>query len=391
MQTGDNLEASIAQFESYIKADPNNHLLWLSVGDLYHRAGRFDEAIACYERCLIHAPGHPPARSGLASVMISQHRFDEAEKLLRGLVEQGDTNAAVLHNLGLALFYQDRWDQARQCFSDAATRGLRTPSTFAYLSRCCHHLGLMPEAIEACRTWSELATSGDSRGYLALLEMDNGNMAQASAVADEVLAEQPEQIDASVVAGTAAIERQNIGYARGRFSLVLQKQPNHPRAWLGIGLVHLFDGEHEQAIDALQRATRLMPTNAGTMVTLGWAQLVAKHVGAAEASFRQAIAIERNFSESHGGLATTLALSGRADEANEEIKVALRLDPRSFGAVFAKTIMLKMRGKERAATELLAKALQQSPAPDAPALIEHLLTYMNSRQTAKSPTEEPKR
>ena len=46
-------EEKIRRFESYIKTDPENELLWINLGDLYHESGRFDEAIACFEKCLI--------------------------------------------------------------------------------------------------------------------------------------------------------------------------------------------------------------------------------------------------------------------------------------------------------------------------------------------------
>ncbi|HLQ26273.1 MAG TPA: tetratricopeptide repeat protein, partial [Acidiferrobacterales bacterium] len=83
METAKDLEQAIERYEGYIKVDSRNPLLWLNLGDLYHQAARFDQAIACYERCLLHKPGHAPARSRLASVMISLHRFDQAEKLLK--------------------------------------------------------------------------------------------------------------------------------------------------------------------------------------------------------------------------------------------------------------------------------------------------------------------
>ena len=386
METAKDLEQAIQRYEGYIKADAQNPLLWLNLGDLYHKAARFDQAIACYERCLLHQPGHAPARSRLASVMISLHRFDQAEKFLKELLKNGESDPALSHNLGLALFYQDRWPEARQCFADALAHGLKTAANFAYLSRSLHHMGMAAEALEACRSWAELAGDQDSKAYLALLEMDNGNMALARELALAVLAESPDHVDANVVAGSSSVERQEMRQARDQFLTVLRQQANHGRAWLGLGLVHLYEQEYPQAIEALEKAVRLMPDNPGTIVALAWARLAAKDAAGAEQTFHHAIRVERNFAESHGGLAAALALQNKVDQAKEEIRIATRLDPANFGGVFAKTILLKLEGKDRVATELLAKLLQQAPADGAPALIDHILTYMN-----KKPPQTPAR
>ena len=76
------LQASIEKHESYIRADPGNALLWVTLGDLYHRAGRFEEAVASFERSQIESPEAAAAKSRIASVRISQHRFAEAEAIL---------------------------------------------------------------------------------------------------------------------------------------------------------------------------------------------------------------------------------------------------------------------------------------------------------------------
>src|SRR5262245_65208491 len=133
--------------------------------------------------------------------------------------------------------------------------------------------------------------------------------------------------------------------------------------------------KYAESIKALDEAVRLMPDNSGTIVALGWAKLAARDARAAERTFRQAVAVDRNFAEAHGGLASALALQGRADEAQQEAKLATGLDRMNFGGRFAQSVLLKIRGNTEAATELLAKLMQQAPTPDSKPLMEHLRTY----------------
>lgn len=386
------LQQSIQRYEGYLESDSGNVMLRLSLGDLYHQAGKFDEAIACYKHCLLQDPGYAQARSRLASVLISQHQFAQAEEALRALIDGGDSDAALLHNLGLTLYYQERWDDAHKCFADAIARGLNNASNFAYLARALHHLGMMTEAIGAARSWMELAGDDESKSYLALLYMDDGDLAAGRKLALEVLAANPQDVDANVVAGTSSAENQNIKAARAHFETALRQDKNNGRARLGIGLVYLYEQDHARAIEALENAMRIYPKNSGIIVTLGWAKIAAKDVVGAEQIFEQALLVDRNFAESHGGLATALAFQQKTERAKEEINLARRLNPQSFGAEFAYTVILAAQGKQHAASIVFERLLEHSPKEGMLPLIEQLRIYSlkQGKPTQPSPPKSKK-
>lgn len=375
------LQKSIERYEQYVKVDPDNILLCMNLGDLYHQAGRLDDAIACYERCSSMQPEHPGVRSRIAAVMITQHRFADAEKVLRELLANGESDAALLHNLGLTLYYQKRWDEARSCFADASDNGLKAPMNYAYLARTLHQLGTMPEAIEAGRAWSESAQDIESKSYLALLYLDSGNTEGGRQLALDVLQTSPQDVDANVVAGVASAERQDNSDARAHFETALRHDSENGRAWLGLGLTHLYEQENEKAIDALENAVRIFPDNPGILVSLGWAKLIAKDPTGAERVFEHALQTDRNFGESHGGLAAALAFQQKLDRAQEEIKLARRLNPRGFGAEIAQTILLAVQGHEQAATEVFAKMLERSPQDGIAPLVEQLRIFSSKRRS----------
>lgn len=379
VRSAEDLAATIDRYESFVRADPGNALLWLNLGNLYHRAAKLEEAGACFERCLHDHPEVASARSQLASVRISQNKFDEAERMLRPLLQdapEGDADPALLFNLGLSLYYQRRWVEAERWFMAAAGRGVGTPQCYAYLARCRHWAGDMEQATEYCQRWVNAARDAESRGYLALLHMDRGDIAEAHRLAQEVLVESPDDSNAAVVAATAAIEGQEIAEASEQFQRVLVREPENARAWLGLGLACLYQQHHPEAITALERASGLVPDSVGIRVTLGWAIVAAREVRRAEEVFRDAIATDRNFGEAHGGLAVALALQMRVDEAREEIRRARGLDPHGFGAVFAHSIILKLQGQHEQATDILANLLQQAPRPDGKTLMEQIEMFL---------------
>ena len=91
---------------------------------------------------------------------------------------------------------------------------------------------------------------------MALLQMDQGDMENAHRIARQVLAESPDNTHASIVAGTASIEAQEIESACSHLEQVLAREPDNARAWLGVGLARLYQQRHEQALVADIRSAR---------------------------------------------------------------------------------------------------------------------------------------
>jgi len=380
------LQQKIERYESYLKVDPNNSLLWSTMGDLYHKAGHFDQAIACFEKSLANDPDQTVPKGRIASVYISQRRFEEAERILRELTQNGETHPAIMHNLGLAFYFQRRWSDALDAFSKSHQADPSLSSNLTYLAYSLHHLGDTENALKYARLWQSQASDIQSESYLALLEMDHGDMENAHQRAELVLSEDPENTDAAAVMGTWSVEQQDMDNAAKHFNQILQNDPDNPRGWLGLGLVQLYQEKHTDAVRSLEKALTYMPDNTGTIVTLGWAKLTNKDAKGAEAEFRRAISTDKSFGEAHGGLAVSLIFLGRFDAAKHEIEVSNRLDPHGFGAVFAQSILLQLHGRQQLAQKLLGRLLEQAPKPGGTPLIAHIQSFV--KQTMKGPARE---
>jgi len=386
--TGTAQEQAIARYEGYLRLDPNNVALSIALGDLYHRAGKFAEALACYDACLALQPEHAAAKSRSASVMISQHRFPEAELLLGTLVDDAAPDPALLHNLGLCVFYQRRWAEAGKIFARARELGLQDRQNMLYNAYSLHQQGEVQEAATMCRDWLASDANDNVDGYLAVLEMDSGEMIAASRRAEEVLQRQPDNADAALVAGMWRIEQQDIEQAQHHIATVLQVEPDSPRGWFAKGLVHMYQQEHADAVAAIETALRSTPGHVGTLVTLGWAKFAARDIVGAERVFREAIAHDGNFGEAHGGLAVSLLFLGRQQEARRETQVARRLNPNSLGAVWAQGGLLALGGRREAGEAFVAAALQVPITADGKTAFEHIQHFVRQQAARSAPALE---
>jgi cytochrome c-type biogenesis protein CcmH/NrfG len=180
------------------------------------------------------------------------------------------------------------------------------------------------------------------------------------------------------------LEEQQVDTAINHFNTILATSPNNPRGWLGCGLVHLYRQQYSEAVDALERAAKLSPNHPGILVTLGWAKVVGQDIKGAETAFRQAIDTNHNFGEAHGGLACVLLFQQKQDEAEQSIKRALRLNPHSFGAIFAKSISLTLQGNKQRGVKMVAELLKQAPREGAPPLIDSIRIFMQQNAPHES-------
>jgi tetratricopeptide (TPR) repeat protein len=315
----------------------------------------------------------------MAGVLLSLHRFVEAEALLQALCAAQPDDPALRFNLGLALYYQQRWADALAAFDGARDAGLRHRDLPRYRAGALHHRGRLDEAIEACNAWLADEPGTAARAYLAVLEMDRGDLPAAQRRAEAVLAENPDDPDAALVAGMCMTERQEIDGARRHFERLLALEPDNARGWFGIGLTHMYRQEHAQAIAAIERALVVTPGHVGTLVTLGWAKFTARDVLGAEQVFRRAIAADRNFGEAHGGLAMTLIYQSRITEARRETAIARRLNPHGFGGTWAHGALLGLEGRRAQGEAEVAALLERRVTSDGRSLLEHVQVFVRGQ------------
>lgn len=378
------LQESEAKLRRFLSVDPDNAELLISLANIKHRQGDFNEAEQLFVKALMLQPGNSFAHNGLGQLYLSGHRFSEAEAHFLKAIEASGSNAAVNHNLGLAYLYQEKWGEAARSFQNAYENGLTLPSNSYYLAYSLHHLGELDQALTAAQRAVEDEPSAKHLGYLSLLHHDLGNHQKAQEAAQHSLEMDPDNVDAQVVLGDLALENMQLEDASNSFERAIQLSPDNSRAWLGHGLSRLHDHQYSDALKSLNQAKSLMPDHNGTTVALGWAYLLSKDLANAEAVFRKAIEEDRNFAEGHGGLASALALQKSTTEANEHIKRADRLNPANFGSVYAKSVLKIQAGAKEEGTAMLQAAMDRPIAAGLPSLSEFINKYCVEKEKSNA-------
>lgn len=349
----------LRQLEKYLETDPNNLSL---LGEV------FDVALQCaeWERAEFHLR-HGQALAGTypawalkeGDFWLAQGRYDRAREqldLLAGIAgAPPGFMAVVLHNLAFidlreGLFaacverlapHMEQPGDAQAPAPDAAERALQ----LLWL-RALHRAG----DLERACVWAKQADGRQlldpgAAGVASLIAIDASDLASARRWVAMALNDAnpaghpPAPIEAFVTQATLSLAQRRADLAVEWSDRALALNPQDGRAWSARAFALMLDGKLDLARRDFARALEAMPGHIGTWHGQGWAELLMRDMDAAEKSFATALAMDRNFAESHGGLAVVMALKQRTDLAREHAEIALRIDRTNMSGRYAQAIL----------------------------------------------------
>lgn len=300
------------------------------------------------------------AESGFAH--LQAQRYTDAEQVLLDALELGIGPAEVRYNLAFALFMQARYADALEHLS-APLMPFELPLALVLRARCLHHLRRLDDAVADCK--ARLAAEPDdaeANGLLALILYDQRRVDEARAHAEAAVRRNPRQVEALLALASMHADARQFATARSTYDALLEADPGCGRAWLGRALIELGDMHLEAAERDIESAAQHIPQHIGTWHVLAWTRLLRADVPGAGAAFEQALAVDRNFGETHGGLAAVAALEGRDEDARAGIQRALRLDPLSLSARYAEMVLLQRAGRREEVRAVLDEVLARPVA-----------------------------
>jgi tetratricopeptide (TPR) repeat protein len=277
-----------------------------------------------------------------ATILMARKQYREAIPQLQALLDGGQRHAGILINLGLCHYCLGEYSAAREPLQQAYELGERTPGLLRLAISTLHHLGMMDEAVALAASHSDAAAGdGPLAGVLALLYLDAEQAGPAARWARVALKFNPDSLDGLTVQATLHIAQIRTQDAAREFTRILQVAPHAGRAWLGLGTLALLAQDLPRARELFQSARKYMGGHVGTLHMVAWTEFAAGDYAAAQRAFEDALALNRNFAETHGGLATLAALRGDQAAAQRSIEIAERLDPECLSTQLARSILAR--------------------------------------------------
>ena len=208
-----------------------------TLGNIYAKEEKYDEAIANYRKAAEADPTYPEPRVALANLLIKQGKFAEAEGRCREALRLDPMNLPAMYSLGKALHSQGKLDAAADCYRRI--------------------LAVAPKLFPPHR----------------LL----GNVLAAQGKADEAIAElllalkiQPKDGDTRTVLGVELLNRGRIDEAAAQFTEAVRLQATNSLANYQLALIHQQRKQTRAAIECFRKALKAQPDWPETLNNLAW-------------------------------------------------------------------------------------------------------------------------
>ena len=100
--------AAIKLIRQDLEINPANVDAWLALAKMMDEAGDLEETLAAYRQAREFYPENPALSNKYAKYLVSQYRYEEAEKVLKAAEELSPEDTGVLLNLASLLVYLNK-------------------------------------------------------------------------------------------------------------------------------------------------------------------------------------------------------------------------------------------------------------------------------------------
>jgi Tfp pilus assembly protein PilF len=335
---------TLDQLEGYLSIDPDNDTLRVSAFEVALHSGQLARAKAHLDAARGDQACLPAWGLRRAHWLIASRDWAAARMQLQALRQLANAPPSLIecsiHDEALVALLASEWDHGIELLEPLARGARCAPALQALWLRLLHRAGRLQEAFDAAQRWDEQATiTLEAKAVASLVALDSGDLRASKRWSDAALVQRPQALEAMVARASVAMGEQDAQRARSLLVPAVQRHPDDGRVRSAMGFTLLLQGQLEDASREFQVALALMPSHVGTWHGLGWCELLQQRHTLALDAFENALVLDRNFAETHGGIAVVHARCGNRDAASEAIERARRLDRHGFAARYAQAVL----------------------------------------------------
>lgn len=349
---------------SYIGTDPQNQALLADALQLAIEARDVEKGLVLLAHIEKYGTQDPVVEAHAALLALQAGNYKQAVVFGEAALAGGIDAQAIRFNTAYAQLYCGNHARVDELLTEAEGYDSCSPEYLVLKASALHHLARPEEAETLLRLAIVKAPQHtDALGLLALLLQEDNRSNEAQVLADKALAIAPTHLEALLARADSHFDNNDLQAARNAFEIAVQQHPESGRAWSGLGHIAFSELDFQSAEKLLQEAINHMPDHIGTWHVLAWIYILQGHPEKARKALLASYELDRNFGDTHGGLAVVDVMQGKEAEARTGIRKALRLAPDGMAARYAELLLLERAGDTDSARQLVETVLNQ-PAGD---------------------------
>ncbi len=307
----------------------------LDEGIEHSKAGRFDEAMKCFNQILEHDPENVDALHLSGVVAANRKNFKDARTLIKQAIAINPHEALFHFNLGNALLDEGQIIDAIKSFNET--------------------LNLRPGDIDVL---NKLTSACDKLYNKAIEHFHAAELDKAELACLEILDIRPGFAEAWHLLGMVAGELGDHLAAIKHIYRALTISPEDPRYYDSLGTIFGNQGRHEYASECFKRAIRLKSDFLNAHIHLVTALTTLGKLKEAIDSARKIIELDPTNVKAYIVLASALLKNSKLDEALKIARHAVKLAPNNALALNTLARVLRALGQINEAIDTCQRSIQ---------------------------------
>jgi tetratricopeptide (TPR) repeat protein len=298
-----------AENEAAKVKDDNRHMAWANVdlAHVYERQNLTEKAKQGYEKAISLDPTYVSSYDDLSLLYCEQKEFSKAMEVAKQGHKSDERDPSLLARIGYVYEKTGDFNKAVEYFNKA----IETATNYSYF---------------------DLAYPLDNLGWTYLKLKNYDKALESYRKLSELL---PADINAKLNIGYVYSEKKEFSEAINIYNEVLAKQPNNVRALVSLSYIYRQLGQYDQSIEKAEKAISLDANDANAYINLGGSYLGKGMRDKALEILKKAIYLDptyaqrigENYDKAYYNRGTVLASQGKLQEAVEEYKISLMINP----------------------------------------------------------------
>ncbi|MCG3723683.1 tetratricopeptide repeat protein [Vibrio cincinnatiensis] len=357
------LEQQYNRYRKYLEIDPENNQLLAQTIELGLKSGEVQGAWELAQDAMNRFPEDYSCRYQAVTAALASHHYTDVIQWLSDIISSSPAPVWAQYNYAYALFQIGKFDSVIDYVTTVLKQAVPVPRIELIMARSLHFKGYYSEGASVMSSFlNDHPGDPEALGVMSLLFLDMNATERAEKAAEEALCKDGGQVEALLAMAAIQWAQRNHQKASALIDKALTIAPSVGRALSIKGQLLLAEGNHLNAMKVFELAVKSIPSHIGTWHGLAWCYLFTDQFEKCREAFEAALELDRNFAESHGGLALIAHIMRDEHEVNEHLERALRLDRSCFTGLFVQAMLLRDNGKNEEADIIIDSILAATPS-----------------------------
>gem|GEM_PF-6259605 len=357
--TADSLEATEETFAEGVQA---RSLYLMTQGNAHFKAGRYAEALACYDEITQLQPDQAEAWHNRGTSLAKLMRLEEAIAAYQRATSLAPDYAEAWFNWGSVLLSQAQYEAALRCYDQAIKYRPNYAEVWHNRGNALVHLQRYQAAITAYERATEINPNyGDAWQNRGSVLAKLRRYPEALGCLDRAGDLKPQDVDLQFNRANLLVQLEQYEAALAAYTQVVERQPRHAPAWLNRGHVLMQLRKYQSALTCYEQACQLNPADPDPWYRQGHALFELGRYEEALVAYDWAIERQPDYPEAWNNRGNVLERLHRYEEAIAAYDHAIQLNANYYYAWDNRGYTLAKLGSHQEAIASLDRALDLRP------------------------------